>query len=300
MSITIYNGYKLPAMNAMELNAFIIRFRELAEQKASQLCAKSLANLISHDLDELVVFGKEEFIKRNLKRKNVTDENADKKFRYCSTSLHAHMDMRDRYFEIQRTSQRDPAMDFDCHAVFIPLEDKTLVLFYAELEEMRELWKSQKEVSSYGYWNNTDYPEDVTGEEWEERKKVWMYDVELDDKKPKEAGMEIVFVKGLPERHEIKFKDIIANMSSLEERAKYVAWNKLFNDKFLEFRKEDAEEDWLDTDRKVSRWLRSDEGKTELQNQIELCKNKMIPEFTVQHLGKSYQEISMQLSEKQD
>jgi hypothetical protein len=297
MSITIYNGYKLPAMNVRELNEFILRFRALAEKKASQLCASALSNLISHDLDELSVFGKEQFIMRNLKRDGIDMDKANQKFRYCSTSLHTYMDMRDRYYEIQRTSRRDPAMDYDCEAIFIPMKDKILALFYAESKELRELFKSQKEVAEYGYWNNVEPPEKVTDEEWKEREKIWLQ-VWSNDKQARELGMNILFVKGLPERHEIELEDIVANMSSIEERAKYVAWNKLYDDKFREMKGDS--EDYLDVDRQVSRWMRSDDGKEELQKQIELCQNIIIPQITAKHLRQNYQEIFIELSKEQD
>ena len=140
MSYNIQHGYMLPLMNLVELNEFILSFKEKAEDKVKELGAKAIANLISHDLDEMVVFGKEEFIKRNLKRDGIIEAKAQEKFQYASSLLHAYMDMRDRYHEVLRTSSRDPVVDFDADAIFIPLEDRILVLFYTEQRELRELW----------------------------------------------------------------------------------------------------------------------------------------------------------------
>lgn len=285
MSITIHNGYKLPIMTAVELNQFILRSRKIAEQKAIELSAKAMANLLSHDIDELAVFGKEEFIKRNLKHKGVSLDEANKKFSFCSCSLHSYMDMRNRYFEIQRTSQRDPAMDFDCSAIIIPKGESTLVLLYAELKEMREAWRNQPGITEYSYYDNVEKPEDVTHQEWEERKEVWLDT--WGDKQAREVGMEVVFADGVPERHEIKLEQIATFVSPLEERAKYVAWNKLFDDKFRELKTPDK--DWLDLNREVSRWIRSDEGKKRLSEVMEECKGKMFPELTVKHFRLSYE-----------
>jgi len=287
MSITIHNGYKLPIMTAIELNQFILRSRKIAEQKAIELSAKAMANLMSHDIDELAVFGKEEFINRNLKQKGASLDEANKKFSYCSCSLHAYMDMRNRYFEIQRTSQRDSAMDFDCSAIIIPKEEFTLVLLYAELKEMREAWRNQPGITEYSYYDNVEKPEDVTHQEWEERKKVWLET--WGNKQARELGMEVVLGNGVPERHEIKLEKIEAYVSSLEERAKYVAWNKLFDDKFRELKTSDK--DWLDINREASKWIRSDEGKNRLSEVMEECKGKMIPELTAKHFSLSYEKI---------
>lgn len=45
-------------------------------------------------------------------------------------------------------------------------------------------------VEKYGYWDNADEDEDVTKEEWEERKQAWMV---LDSAAPSEVGLEIQF-----------------------------------------------------------------------------------------------------------
>lgn len=293
MSTTIYHGYKLPVMNAIELNEFLVRFRKLAEKKAGELCANAMANLLSDNLDDLAIFGKEQFVKMHLKGSKVSEEEAEKKFRFCSSIFHVYMETRDRYYEIQRTSQRDPAMDFDCDAIIIPLEDKTLVLFYAERKEFRELWKEQAEVVEHFYYDNVEPDKKVSKEEWEQRKQDWLT-VWTNDKEARELGMEVKFARGIPERYEIQLEEIISQMPSLDKRASSVAWNKLYDNKFKEFR--DEKEDWLDTDRRVSRWIRSEEGQLALKEMTEQCKGKIVPEFTIDHLRQTYEEFLNQLS----
>lgn len=52
-------------------------------------------------------------------------------------------------------------------------------------ENIKALIKSGV-VEDYGYWNNTDEPENVTEEEWEERRKAWS---SIDDASPSEVGL---------------------------------------------------------------------------------------------------------------
>lgn len=45
-------------------------------------------------------------------------------------------------------------------------------LLYAG-NSISHVFTEQPEVEEYGYWNNADQPEDVSDEEWEERRAVW-------------------------------------------------------------------------------------------------------------------------------
>lgn len=48
-----------------------------------------------------------------------------------------------------------------------------LAITYCEQDELAEAFRGLDEVSEYGYWNNTDQPDDVTDEEWEARRQAW-------------------------------------------------------------------------------------------------------------------------------
>ena len=53
-----------------------------------------------------------------------------------------------------------------------PGTGRIMALLYAG-SKMEAFWESQPEVEPWGYWNNTDQPEGVTEEEWEERRQAW-------------------------------------------------------------------------------------------------------------------------------
>jgi hypothetical protein len=53
-----------------------------------------------------------------------------------------------------------------------PETNRILALLYAG-SKIEEVFTGQPEVTEYGYWDNTDQPEDVTDEEWEERRVTW-------------------------------------------------------------------------------------------------------------------------------
>ncbi|MFE8701087.1 hypothetical protein ACFYKX_10820 [Cytobacillus sp. FJAT-54145] len=142
MSTTIYNGYQLNVENGIYgVQSF-------------------WANL--HD--RLETFRKELFIKRIVEfSKN------------SSQSVYETYDLlKEEYEEDMKKGYRSPFADFDFKASFFVCQNsRVLLLLYAEQRELHEFFESHPEVSYYGYWNNTEPDEEVSEEEWEQRKADW-------------------------------------------------------------------------------------------------------------------------------
>jgi hypothetical protein len=62
-------------------------------------------------------------------------------------------------------------LDFEISIHFLP--DKILSLLFCNNQDMINIFKSQKEVEEYGYWDNTDKPENISDHEWVKRRKDW-------------------------------------------------------------------------------------------------------------------------------
>lgn len=54
-----------------------------------------------------------------------------------------------------------------------PLTGRIHARPYMDANYYYDAWYSLAEVERYGYWNNTDQPDDVSDEEWEERRAAW-------------------------------------------------------------------------------------------------------------------------------
>lgn len=54
-----------------------------------------------------------------------------------------------------------------------PKSGRILALLFTEKEPFVTAWKAMDEVESYGYWNNTDAPVEVSDAEWGERREAW-------------------------------------------------------------------------------------------------------------------------------
>lgn len=194
MSIKIYNGYRLPMMSVTELNSFILRVQEKAIEIQKDIASSVLANCIASDLDELFVFGEEEFKNRGFDK----GHDSEKLYPYLWPIQKAHQLIKKRYQAIQETGHRDPVVDFDFELIVIPDGTKMIVLLYTEQKAFQTYWESLPEVSYYGYWNNSDPDKDTSPEEWKQRKmdwlRVWPY-----DKRSKEIGLNLSIIKGIPE-----------------------------------------------------------------------------------------------------
>lgn len=172
MSIKLYYGYKLPSMSAYELQCFFEKLRKKLNKERDKMYDEALASEFISAFDSVwlgvidyegyknrfkhTLFTGDEYIKDKISLYNFVVEN-----------------IRENYREIYKTGRRNPSYDFQFTVSVIPTKDKTLCVIYTEQNEFREIWENMKEVEEYGYWNNTDQPEDVTDKEWRFREKEW-------------------------------------------------------------------------------------------------------------------------------
>lgn len=63
--------------------------------------------------------------------------------------------------------------DLDFSVSIIPLRGKVLGIPYYRLEGHKKLWESLNWVKEYGYWNNSDRPDNLTAADWRKRKSDW-------------------------------------------------------------------------------------------------------------------------------
>lgn len=66
-----------------------------------------------------------------------------------------------------------PTLDFTISVTIIPYEDKLLGKFFYNNPIFSEIIKNLDYISDFSYWNNVDQPDDISNEEWDNRKNVW-------------------------------------------------------------------------------------------------------------------------------
>jgi hypothetical protein len=79
----------------------------------------------------------------------------------------------DRQSELRKTQRRDPLVDFEFTISLMPFEGQVYGIVYTEQREWQSLWMGKPFILDFAYWDNTDPPEELPDDEWEERGRVW-------------------------------------------------------------------------------------------------------------------------------
>jgi hypothetical protein len=272
MSTKIYNGYKIDNMSLFTFNQFVLDFTLKAKEVRGKLAAKFIANLIVDMVDDVTYIDEESYIKRHIKSaKDGTTTLADCKYhRLISEAIHTG---EDRYARIQRTHERDPAVDFDIELVVIPFQDKILALLFCENREFTEIFESMLEVHYYGYWNNTDPDENCSDEEWEQRRMDW--DLALPGLGvPADSGMTLNILDGFPSRNEIPKEEILKNIPSFERRVNVIAEELVLEEIYKRLKKENPTDD-LSTGYQLYQQSRREMKSEKGQNMLLATKDKV-------------------------
>lgn len=164
MSIKIYHGYRIKGTLSRAVR-IVNAFRPKATSLAEQSAAKRLAT------DAVVRFDRQHFW------------GADDAPLY-----HAWKRMLDRQREVARTHERDPEIDFSCSASLLVQRRQVLVMFFAEQSALVSLWEAQDGIEPYGYWDNTDQEESISGKAWKKRRHDWSSALNQFRKSPAMAG----------------------------------------------------------------------------------------------------------------
>ena len=170
MSTKIYGGAFLPKMNATQLVEWCKKFKKKADKVKSIEILKCFAESCTYGIDNACMTSSEPVDVKKL-RSQLWGKFTD---------------------EIMKNDVgiRHPWSDFATSAVFFPMKNKTLSIFYADNEAMWSLWK--KNTKDYHYQNQTDYPKEITAKQWAQRRKDWDK-VLSDDGIPSHNGLSFTF-----------------------------------------------------------------------------------------------------------
>lgn len=167
MSTKINSGYKMPMLNAYELTEFWEKVRSQLLSRREELVKARIAKDFIALFDELHISDK------------LTPEAYAKRFEHASfwhsrDILSLIVDeAAKKQKEIFRTMRRDPAYDFSFDVKVVPLPDKILLNVLTERKEFVEIWETLPDVEFYGYWDNVEPQEDVSPQDWDQRKEDW-------------------------------------------------------------------------------------------------------------------------------
>lgn len=74
---------------------------------------------------------------------------------------------------------RHPETDFEFLLTLMPFEERLYGIVRTEKHQWLAEYVSRPGVNEFDYWDDTEGPEDVTTEEWNERRRVWLGALQL-------------------------------------------------------------------------------------------------------------------------
>lgn len=166
MSIKIYNGYRLPMLSFAELQLLIGAVQEKIHKEHIRIYHRKVGAIVTDILDNKFLLGSEDFAK------SLSSMDGGYGLDHSALSI-AFLSMTCHQDAVRKTMIRDPGYDFSCSMLFIPSGDFLLMMLYTERDEFVSIVDGFDEITRYPYWNNTDRPDDLTDEEWDNRRKDW-------------------------------------------------------------------------------------------------------------------------------
>ena len=149
MSTKIYDGYRIK-------NLTIQNFKETYSSICSYIEKESKKNIMLH-LSKMYY------------------EVADNIYN-CNPENVLNVVKKELEHEVENLKEgsRSPELDKDIGFYMKEYKgDLYLYLFYEDSDIKNKLLDKLKGIEDFGYWNNTDKPEEISDSHWEKRKKIW-------------------------------------------------------------------------------------------------------------------------------
>ena len=161
MSIVINNGYRIPTMGLKQLNDWLEPLRLVATKETEKYVYEEImeegirlfdiATAVPPDVFKEIMGDREgyspddrilSFVRRDLRRQSLSPYRGD--------------------------------LDVKSELIIFPLERKTLAfLMTSEVDAIKKCFEKLPGVTEYAYWNNTDWPDNISSRQWETRRKDW-------------------------------------------------------------------------------------------------------------------------------
>jgi len=218
MSIKIYNGYRIPAMSIAETLKWIKPCKDTCQEHVVSKYKKDIVDQAYGYMDSRDL---------GLLDEEITALNGDKIKTNASPIFIAwqYIVCAQEMVKLGKGS----LYNYNSSVVIIPCNLDNLALLYYSDNEIVNIWESHDEVERFGYWNNTDKPDELTDDQWSERERIWS---PVFDNAPIDVGMTIQLSNAdrmamFPSPAEISKKKL---MPSIEKRVENFALGSMFNE----------------------------------------------------------------------
>lgn len=239
MSTKIYNGLRIKYMTMQELVPFSRELRAQLEPIAKEEFLKSYTKM----LEEAIVFIQTGVqIDSCIKNYNELSALENPTFK----DVNRVIDKEIRQFVKANKSattitESVSEFDFDTSLCVFPLSRKILAVPICNNERLMRTLLENENITAYGYWNNTDKPDDVSNREWNTRKSDW------DKALPgigvlRENGFIFDLIDTMWDAYDFVYnvETIYPFLTDVNTLISRVAKSKLLSEKYNEFRKEES------------------------------------------------------------
>jgi hypothetical protein len=263
MSTKIGHGYLITLNGLNEIHNMLMEFRRRVEEKMIELLHRTMAEDIAAIIDTVTI--RENYMDVLKSDYEVRSHPKPDDSALLIAYLHAQ---KQNELVINHHSDADPRYNFHCNVTIIPTESKVFALLHSENEEYNQIWESMNGVQAYPYYNHSERPEDVTEEEWEQRKEDW--DLAFSESViPSLSGLVFRCILYLPQ---VDLEKIIPYLPSLDERVSQHAYDQTLSGQMANI-KNNSEDELMGPFYAAKKWLGTEEGKSSynLNKELLLC-----------------------------
>ena len=202
MSTKIYDAF-ITNKSFFELHSLITKFQQTIKQMIDEDAKRTIAQLAIHRIDTFYL-----------------KEEKPKKF------------AKYPLYDINRDMIEDSGILFDyhCDICLYPLADRILGQVFSGRKEYTKIWFEYDGIVDYHYQDQTDIPENITNEEWEQRRKDWDTALPDDNPIPCKAGYVIECGKLGKDFYPYSVKELTKYVPNFESRCHDLATDALFQD----------------------------------------------------------------------
>jgi hypothetical protein len=270
MSTKIYNGFRLAHSDLLRAHDEIMAWRRELDALHRQKVVDYLARTCIGILDRYAC-----------------DPSSAAEHHGNSPLSSAYETLFERQKRIRTEQSRDPEVDFGFQMALMPFEGRVYGIVYTEQRDWLEAWMAKPFVEPFPYWNNTDRPDTVREDEWNERARIWHEITERAvGRVPAMAGFTVDCT--LDAHALCRHEDVLARIPSFENRLARISFNIAVNERVraeLEKRPdEEARRSFVAIFMRASDWVKGEEGAASLQAVRERCRALLKREITMDDL----------------
>lgn len=207
MSTKIHDGCRIKTTNLRKLHAFMLGMADRLRARQQELATERMAWLATEAIDAVA-------LGTTKPQLSVTGESA---LHWVRAAIKKQTDL--------------DGDDLDWTIGMWPQGSQVLAILFTGSAVLRQIWDSNPHIEPWGWWNNTDKPDEVSPRAWSVRRRAWAKALRMD-----EPGGGIPARTALEMSSLVKFtrppssEDIVRLQPSLAQRVSHHASEALFTE----------------------------------------------------------------------